>query len=415
MHPQVLVAQLGARRHYVVPVALHSQGMLDRFCTDVYIRSPVVRSMLWTANRCLTSHALRQLSARYEEEIPSYQVTAFQCFGFSCKLRARLSHTPTALTGTWLWSGRRFCELVVRRGLGSATAVYAYTSAALELFQAARKTGRVCVLDHATAPKLFEDRLVQEERRRHEGLFVPSEPDERAHEYADRQREEWNLADVILCGSNFVRCAVEAEDGPVHKTAVVPLGISPDRVLAPRPTRPAGPLRILFAGDDGLRKGIVDLAHAIELLGPRRVEVRAAGRIALTAGGYSTLSRHMLLLGHLPHSIMDEQYRWADVFVMPSVSDTFGLVVLEAMAAGLPVITTPNTGAADVMRPDLDGYVVPIRSPEAIAQKLDLLASNEQLLLELSRNATAQAREFTLDRYAERLVQAVRRAAPAAQ
>ena len=412
---RILVAQLGARRHYAVPIALHSQGLLGQFCTDVYSESRFLRNILRVADACLTWRAPSRWLSRYDQRLPRERVTAFSVFGFSYKLRTRMARTPTALTSAWIWGGRRFCGLVMKHGFGSATAVYAYTSAALELLKAARETGRACILDHATAPKLFEDNLVEEERRRHEGLFAPSKPDERAAEYADRQRKEWNLADVILCGSRFVRRAIALEGGPVDKIAVVPLGVSSGRVTAPRQIRRAGPLRVLFAGDDGLRKGIADLALAAELLGPRCVEIRAAGRLALTPDGYNQLNRHMSLLGHVPRAAMEEQYRWADVFVMPSVSDTFGLVILEAMAAGLPVITTPNTGAADVVRPDLDGYVAPIRSPEAIAQKLDLLASNEQLLLELSRNATARATEFTLDRYAERLVEAVRNAAHVGQ
>jgi len=99
---------------------------------------------------------------------------------------------------------------------------------------------------------------------------------------------------------------------------------------------------------------------------------------------------------------MRRHYSWADVFLLPSLCEGSATVCYEALAAGLPVITTPNAGS--VVRDGVDGFIVPIRDAEAIAEKLDLLAKDRDLLAAMSANAVARSREFTLAKYSERLV-----------
>jgi glycosyltransferase involved in cell wall biosynthesis len=91
---------------------------------------------------------------------------------------------------------------------------------------------------------------------------------------------------------------------------------------------------------------------------------------------------------------------------LPSVSDTFGLVILEAMASGVPVISTTHTCAPDVVRDGIDGFVTPPRDAEIIAARLEQLADDRELLGSMSAQARARALEFNVDRYAERLVAA---------
>jgi len=103
---------------------------------------------------------------------------------------------------------------------------------------------------------------------------------------------------------------------------------------------------------------------------------------------------------------MPAQYAWADVFLLPTLCEGSATVCYEALAAGLPVITTPNAGS--VVRDGLDGFVVPIRDPEAIAEKLEILARDRELLWWMSNKARERAREFTVEKYGERLIATLR-------
>lgn len=80
------------------------------------------------------------------------------------------------------------------------------------------------------------------------------------------------------------------------------------------------------------------------------------------------IARDCELVGAVPRQEIAKQYAWADVFVLPSICEGSATVCYEALASGLPVITTPNSGS--VVRDGLDGFIVPIRNSEAIREKL---------------------------------------------
>ena len=92
-----------------------------------------------------------------------------------------------------------------------------------------------------------------------------------------------------------------------------------------------------------------------------------------------------------------------DVFAFPSLFEGFGLVLLEAMAMGLPVITTAHTAAPDLIDEGVEGFIVPIRSSEAIVEKLELLIREPDRLAEMSASARRRAREHTWERYEQTL------------
>jgi glycosyltransferase involved in cell wall biosynthesis len=110
----------------------------------------------------------------------------------------------------------------------------------------------------------------------------------------------------------------------------------------------------------------------------------------------------------LPHAeILAEMHRH-DVFVFPSLFDGFGLVLLEAMSQGLPVITTAHSAGPDIITDGKEGFIVPIRSPEAIAEKLQLLHDDRDRLHQMGTCALRRAREFSWTNYEKQLVAMLR-------
>lgn len=406
----ILVAQLGARRHYAVPRALHAHGRLARFFTDLYLGSGWVHRFAAMSARLTGVSGLRRLAGRQDSTLPAERVRSFPAFGLEYKWRVRREHTAEGRTAAWLWGGQRFCQLVIRKipeAHQDYHTVYAYTSAAKELFEHAREIGVLTCLDHATAPRRVEMALVHEEVERFPGWGPASGQDRLIDVYHQRQREELFLADVVICGSSFVRNMVVAEGVDPAKIRLAPLGISSHFPRFERADRKAGSeLHVLFVGGDGLRKGIGYLARAVKLMASNRIQVRVAGDLEISEGGLAELRRYLDLLGPVPRTEIESLFRWADVLVLPSISDTFGLVVLEAMAAGLPVITTPHTCGPDVIREGLDGFIVPIRDPEAIADRLERLARDRKLLRAMSEQALERVRDFSIECYGERLVAA---------
>jgi glycosyltransferase involved in cell wall biosynthesis len=111
----------------------------------------------------------------------------------------------------------------------------------------------------------------------------------------------------------------------------------------------------------------------------------------------------------LPREKILEEMRRHDVLVFPSLFEGFGLVVTEALSQGLPVITTSHTCGPDVLTDGREGYLVPVRDPNAIADRLESLAGNRSLLSDMSAAALEKARELSWSGYRNRLAGMVRR------
>src|SRR5206468_8546191 len=140
--------------------------------------------------------------------------------------------------------------------------------------------------------------------------------------------------------------------------------------------RERGPLRVIFVGNADLRKGVFYLLQAAARPALRdTVSVTLAGRS--TPESAAILSRFNGSFRHLgPQTkpALRQIYSSQDVMVLPSLADSFGFVVLEAMACGLPVIVSENCG---VPVPD-PAWRVPVMDPEAIARRLEFYAEDRE-------------------------------------
>jgi alpha-maltose-1-phosphate synthase len=109
----------------------------------------------------------------------------------------------------------------------------------------------------------------------------------------------------------------------------------------------------------------------------------------------------------VPHLSLNQYYSSASIFVFPSLLDGFGLVLLEAMACGIPIITTPNTAGPDIITDGVEGFIIPIRDVGAIEEKLEWCYSHPQELAEMGKAARRKAEELTWGLYRQRLASKV--------
>jgi len=397
-----VVAMLGARMHYAAPRVLHAAGRLMHLFTDLCLVKGAPRA-LNVFPRKLLPGAGRRMVERVPSGVPPEMITAFTGFGLRYALRIAQAGSPGELTRAFLWGGQKFCRLVLRSWPPGAQALFAYNSAALELLQHARQNGLHGILEQSIVPKRLERRLLAEEATVHPGWEETVDSDGAGEEYAAREEAEWQEADLILCGSEFVKDGIRACGGPVDRVAVVPYGVDTPSTMRER-REPRGPLRVLTVGAVGLRKGSPYVLGAARVL-RGRVIFRMVGKLSVAPSAERSLREHVEVMGPVPRGEVAGHYAWADLFLLPSICEGSATVCYEALASGLPVITTPNAGSA--VRDGVDGFVVPIRDPEAIAERLDRLAAAPDLLAFMSRNALERAREFTVQRYGERLLVAL--------
>jgi glycosyltransferase involved in cell wall biosynthesis len=131
------------------------------------------------------------------------------------------------------------------------------------------------------------------------------------------------------------------------------------------------PIRVLFVGALSAQKGLLDLAEAVRSLPPERFVLRLVGpRVPETAALLRRMPKAVQVLGKRPETELPDHYSWADVFVFPSVQDGFAVVLAQASAAGLPIIASTNCGASEFVEEGRTGWIVSVRSPHLIADRL---------------------------------------------
>jgi len=241
---------------------------------------------------------------------------------------------------------------------------YGYANAC---FKFVRKNGGKTFLDGGNShPENFWEIITEEHRRWH----CPYPPVARHH----YERALAMMADVdfVLSPSSFVTKSFLARGFKPTQILrnVYPVNLScfaPAR--EPRPV--ARPLTLVCTGSLSLRKGTPYLLEAFRLVRKKNLDARLLLTDAVQDNVKPVLAQYRDLpiewSPPLPHAQLAERLREADIFLLPSLEDGFAQTVTEALACGLPAITTANTGASDLIRSGVNGEVVPIRDPQALA------------------------------------------------
>jgi hypothetical protein len=393
-----IVARFGAYMHYAVPRILQRAGALEQLYTDFYAGDAgtfLFRRMpaKWRGS------LLNRMLGRFSCEIPQSKITSFPLLGIRYYLSQHRAPDVESRSAAYLQGGDEFARRVVRRGFGTASAVYTFNTAALPILQAARERGIFTAYEQTIAPRAYEEELLAEEQRRFPGWAPERVQGPSTQATIDLERREWELADVILCGSEFVKEGVRHCGGPVERCVVVPYGVEDFATGARRPAH-GGPLRVLTVGEAGLRKGVTYLHETAKLL-QGEAEFRWIGSVSLLPEAREKVGATVDLRGVVPHNQINEHFEWADVFCLPSVCEGSATVIYEALMSGLPVITTPNAGS--LVRDGVDGFIVPIRSPEALRDAFLGLHGDRSRLEAMSQAALESAERVSLDAYERRL------------
>lgn len=242
---------------------------------------------------------------------------------------------------------------------------YGYTN---ECFKWVRAHGGKTFLDGGNSHPEYFWELLSEEHRHWKCPLPPVAP-----HWSRRAVEMMPHVDYVLSPSTFVtRSFLERGFQPQQMLRnVYPMDLAcftPSPVVRPKDR----PLTIISTGSLSLRKGTPYLLEAFRQIHQRHPSARLLLSELVTDSIAPILARYRDLpidwSPGLPHPQLAERLRSADIFVLPSLEDGFARTVTEALACGLPAVTTPNTGASDLIEPGRNGEVVPIRDSGAIAE-----------------------------------------------
>lgn len=277
---------------------------------------------------------------------------------------------------------------------------------------AAKQAGKMAICELATAHVVQAKKILAEEARLQpdwadsiDNLYFPPA-------YEKRLEEEPILADRVIAASKFTEWTLIESGISPAKISVLPLGFEAERI----PFFPGEkgfekrPLRLLFAGTATQRKGVSYLLDAMAALSSSdSVELTFVGGIQ---GSGDAFRKQKHLYQHQPAVSQQEMfrlYREFDALILPTVFEGFGLVIVEAMAAGLPVITTTHSMGPDVITEGKNGWIVPIRDSQSLKDRiLQLRQLSDADYLHMRQSARDAALGFTWDRFRENLGEMVK-------
>lgn len=285
----------------------------------------------------------------------------------------RLARFGLYLPGNWYWAMERRARSEMARWVGErlegVDLLDALSSWGAELGPAAQRLGARYVCNRGSAHILAQRELLDDEFAR----WGCPPPDGFPGWLVDRELREYATADAIAVPSSFVRRSFLDHGVPGTKVHRIPYGVDLSR-FAPGPAS-EGPFRVLFVGSASVRKGIGYLLEAVRPLVQRgRLELWLVGAVSTEAR--PVLARHgdiVTYKGFLGGAELAEAYRQGSVLVLPSIEEGLARVQAQAMACGLPVIATPNTGAEDLFDDGREGFIVPIRDARAIRERIEWL------------------------------------------
>ena len=214
-----------------------------------------------------------------------------------------------------------------------------------------------------------------------------------------REEREYQLADQIIVLSSFAQATFVAEGVAPERVTLVPLGVDTAafrpiaQIVEQRSQRilAGEPLRVLYVGALSLQKGMWDLAQIVASVDPQRFAFQLIGAPSPEIRPLlPRLQRHARLLPRQPHNSLPGHYSQADMFLFPTIQDGFAVVVTQALASALPIITTLNCSGPDCITEGATGWIVPIRAPEACIERLQWCDTHRHEVAAMVRRSYAE-------------------------
>jgi glycosyltransferase involved in cell wall biosynthesis len=217
-------------------------------------------------------------------------------------------------------------------------------------------------------------------------------------------RRDYEIADYIVVPSKYCKYTFENQGISEKKLVVIPYGCDLSKFY-PTQVKDDGIFKVISVGTICARKGIHYLIDAFKQLKYKNVELILVGKVEKEFEYIlDNLPKNIKHIPYVPNSELNELYSKSDVFVLPSLSDSFSLATIEAMASGVTVIVSENVGAKDFVVQGENGYIVPIRDSAMIKEKLELLYNNRNKTEHMGKCARKTVLNLSWDEYGKKLI-----------
>lgn len=397
---KIILSHSGKQHAYHVAKALKQQGHLARFYTSSYIRNAKLQKYFTESNNTYWSR-------RFVEGVAGSDVKSNWRFELKEVFLRKLQGKSPSVQAAVYERDMNFDNYVAKQlGKEATDGFWGFQGSCQNSLTRAHDLGipSVCELSIAHVTEAF--RILNEEN-----ILQPEWADSIDNlnfspQYQGRLELEPHLAKHVIAASKFTFNSLERSGVDYDKIKILPLGFDMTHIpyKARTPNYGQRPLKLLYAGTVTQRKGIKYLLEAMKHFTAQEVELHIIGGIQGSGKAFRKYKKYYTYHPPIAQHEIFKAYQDYDALVLPTLFEGFGLVIVEAMAAGLPVITTPHSIGPDVITHEKDGFIVPIRDSFAIQQAIGhLLQLSPEKYYNMREAAHKAAHHFTWDRYGENL------------
>lgn len=408
---KILVAHPGRQHSFRVAKALKESGMLFKYATTVYNKESSI--LIKMANLFISEDNKNRAKKRKCPSLEDNDVILFNEFlGFLLLLLLRVDKTKKIYS--WLSHkirdsfGKKVAKYAIKNNID---AIISYDTNSLVCFEYLEKKAPHIkrIMDHAHPPRNYLYKVYQEKldsagdfRETYEasGYILNKK-------IADSFAKEIKLAHLHIAASSFSKKALHFNNVPEENILFCPYGVDVNKNIDfKKQLTNFEKLEVLFVGEINQRKGIAQILESAKLLKNKDVEFNLIGMgKEYKSYLYTNYDDTVNFMGRVSYEVLIEQYTSNHIFIFPSMGEGFGLVLLEAMAAGLPVIASRNCVGPDLIKNGYNGFLIDAGSTEQLTEHILWFKNNQDRLKEMSENARETVDNYSWEKYEKNLVE----------
>lgn len=410
---KVIVAHPGRQHSFRVATALKKSGMLYKYVTTVYDKED---SILMKVLKCfLPSETKNRVAGRKCADLDDGEVVQFcQLWGLFLLFVIRIDKKRIIYNRLNDFISKLFQKRLARYAIrNNVDAVICYDVNSRYCFDILRHNAPniIKIIDNAAPNRHYLNKVYSDYMDRC-GDFKVGFQEYRYlidENYSRRFGDELKIADYHIVASTFSKKALLYEGIDASRIFVVPYGVDRCRFIETRKTYSTGELNILYVGQVNQRKGILQILEAAKRINDPKITFNiVGGGVDAHWNLFEPYEKYVYYRGTAYFEKLNEYYSMSHVFLFPSMGDGFGLVLLEAMAAGLVPITTENCAGNDIIDDGIDGFIIPVGDDVAMSEKILWCSQNPERLETMSRNAVEKAKKYTWERYDAGIVNVIK-------
>ncbi len=407
---KIIVAHPGRQHSFRLASALKKANMLDCYVTTIYDKDS--SKLMKVVKKFLSKDDKKRATNRKNPDLQDNEVVQF------CRFRG--------LIEALLWRidkrhkiyakyrertadkfGKKLAKLAMKR---KVDAVICYDTNALRCFEILKKRAPQIkrILDVSIGVKPYMQQIFQKEfeflNDKQKNFYSWSEKE------LNNSRQELGLTDYFLVASTFVKksltfCSVKPE-----KIYIVPYGANVSMSKKERQFNKESKLSILFVGQVNQRKGIPQLLEAVSRFDEGQLSLTIVGKYNENDWFIKKYEerKNIDFVGSVTFDRVKNYYENADVFVIDSFAEGMAQVGIEAMACGLPIICSENSGVNDLVQEEVNGFVIPCGNVQALQKKIQWFLENRDQIPLMGQEAAKTGKKYTWDYYEANVIKVIR-------